>query len=148
MYKRTFHSFSAIGAPKHSARFFAVSHRALVTTLDPSTPDPMDASYESIVVLKFATRWCKPCKSIGPPFSLLSEQYPSVSFYHVDLDHNSLFCKNFAVHTVPTLVVLRKGKIVFRITGSALEGVKVAIDKLVKGEEKSLKCSGQSYSVF
>ena len=117
---------------------FAFASRSVVNSLNPSMGDPMDLSQNGVVVVKFTAQWCGPCKTIAPQFALLSDQYPTVSFYDVDVDDNAAAAKNFTVRAVPTFVVLHKGKIEARVEGSAIVTVKEAIDKIVAPAEETL----------
>ncbi|KNH06675.1 Thioredoxin domain containing protein [Perkinsela sp. CCAP 1560/4] len=120
---------------KH-ASIFKCPSRGVVNIYSASMGDPMGLSNSTIVVVNFTAKWCGPCKTIAPQFSLLSDHYPSVSFYNVDVDESSTVAKSFTLRAVPTFVVLYKGRIEARVEGSAIVSVKEAIDKLVGTQEE------------
>ena len=72
---------------------------------------------------------CGPCKAIAPRIEELSEKYAGrVFFGKVDIDKNPKTVERFGVESFPTLLLLKKGKEVDRIVGSA---PKRAIEKAV-----------------
>ncbi|KNH08331.1 thioredoxin-like protein [Perkinsela sp. CCAP 1560/4] len=114
-------------------------HRSIVTSFDPSMGDLMELSNNAVVVVKFTAKWCGPCQTIAPQFSALSDQYPKISFYHVDVDENSSVGQNFSVRTLPSFLVLNKGKIEARTEGSAIAPLKDAIEKTIGPAESAAR---------
>lgn len=85
-----------------------------------------DARFNSIlkknpaVLIDFWAEWCGPCKAIAPRIAELSEKYAGrVFFGKVDIDKNPKTADSFGVRSIPTLLLLEKGKEVDRIIGSA-----------------------------
>ncbi|CAN6545751.1 unnamed protein product [Malus baccata var. baccata] len=58
----------------------------------------------------FTAVWCGPCRFISPIIGELSEQYPHVTTYKVDIDENSL--------SVPTFQFFKDGKKVTQVVGA------------------------------
>ena len=67
-----------------------------------------------IVVVKFTTEKCKPCKQIAPLYKEMSARFSSVAgFCEVDVfnpDFNELETK-YSVNVLPTFVVLKNGEL-------------------------------------
>ena len=70
------------------------------------------------VLLDFYADWCGPCKMMAPVLEEISGEYEGkVSFYAVDVDENQDLAQKFAVMSIPTLVVLKKGEQVNKNVG-------------------------------
>jgi thioredoxin 1 len=66
-------------------------------------------------ILKFSASWCGPCKSLA--MTLKGEDL-GVPVEDVDIDDSSYLAAQYAIRSVPTLVLIKDGKEVSRITGS------------------------------
>lgn len=71
------------------------------------------------VVLDFGAAWCPPCNKLAPIFSEVSkaEEFKNISFVKVDVDEASDLASDHSVTSVPTLVVIKDGKVKARHTG-------------------------------
>ena len=70
------------------------------------------------VFLDFWADWCGPCKMLGPTFERLAEQYgEKVTFAKVNVDELPNIANQFAIRSIPTLVLLEKGAVVEKIVG-------------------------------
>ena len=85
---------------------------------------------EKTVLLDFWATWCGPCRMIAPAVEAVAEENPDVVVGKVNVDEEMELAKTFRVMSIPTLVVLKNGK----VTGQAV-GVqsKEEIVRLVKG---------------
>ncbi|KAL4425693.1 hypothetical protein ABPG75_009709 [Micractinium tetrahymenae] len=57
-------------------------------------------------IIDFSAVWCGPCKMIAPVYDQLAQEFPSVKFYKVDIDNQSLSqaVTENSVAAVPTFV--------------------------------------------
>ena len=69
------------------------------------------------VVVDFFATWCGPCKMLGPVFEELSTEINDIKFIKVDIDEHEDLCRKYKVMSVPTLIVVDKGKEVKRNIG-------------------------------
>lgn len=69
------------------------------------------------VVLKFSSGSCPPCRAFAPVFEQVASNMREHVFVGVDVDASPDLVAEFDIESVPTLVVLRAGLIVFRHTG-------------------------------
>ena len=65
-----------------------------------------------ILVIKFFTKTCPPCKAIAPKFEALAKELSSLAFFlSIDAQVYGLISNNqFRVLSVPNFVVLAQGK--------------------------------------
>lgn len=71
-----------------------------------------------VVMLKFGAEWCGPCKAMAPHFKTLAKEYPKFKFVSVDTDEAPDVATSFSIESLPTLIILNKGKEEIRVTGS------------------------------
>ena len=70
------------------------------------------------VFLDFWADWCGPCKMLGPTFDRLAEKFgDQVTFAKVNVDEQPAIANQFAVRSIPTLVLLQSGNVVERLVG-------------------------------
>ncbi len=66
--------------------------------------------------------WCGPCRRVSPALEYLARQYAGqLKLVKVNVDHAPQLSRRFDVLGIPTLLVLRKGRVVSRQTGAAPE---------------------------
>lgn len=62
--------------------------------------------------------WCSPCKALAPRLeNIVSEQGGRVRLARVDIDEHGELAMDYNVGSVPSLVVINKGKVVNRMVG-------------------------------
>tara|TARA_R110002051_G_scaffold324970_1_gene424871 strand:+ start:42886 stop:43182 length:297 start_codon:yes stop_codon:yes gene_type:complete len=62
--------------------------------------------------------WCGPCKTMAPFFDKAKEELgDSVTALKIDLDKNPSFAAKYGVRSVPTLMLFKKGKVVWKQSG-------------------------------
>ena len=75
--------------------------------------------FAGLVVLKFYSDTCAPCKRIVTIIKKMQEEFQSVKIYNVDIEEDYQLAKRFSVKSVPTLVFLNGEKEQSRIDGLA-----------------------------
>jgi thioredoxin 2 len=74
------------------------------------------------VVLDLWAPWCGPCRMVSPALERLAHQYAGrVKLVKVDVDRAPRIAQRFSAQSIPTLLVLRGGKVVGRQVGAAPE---------------------------
>jgi len=73
---------------------------------------------EKPVLVDFYAQWCAPCKATAPIVKQVAERLgEKVVVLKVDVDKNQAIAQQLNIQGVPTLVIYKKGSIVFRIAG-------------------------------
>lgn len=86
------------------------------------------------VLVDFYATWCGSCKVMGPIIdSIASELKGEVRFLKIDIDKNQAVASHYKVQAVPTLMIFKKGEIVWRNAGavdkaSLLQQIRYFID--------------------
>ncbi|TDD20566.1 thioredoxin [Nonomuraea diastatica] len=77
-----------------------------------------DIADKGIVLLDFWAEWCPPCKKFGPIFEQASEKYEDITFGKIDTDAEQALAQGFDITSIPTLMAIRDGIVVFAQAGA------------------------------
>ena len=73
---------------------------------------------DKTVLLDFYADWCGPCRMVSPLVDEIAEENPQYLIGKVNVDSEPELAESFGVSSIPTLVVMKSGKIVNRIVGA------------------------------
>ena len=73
---------------------------------------------EKVVLLDFFASWCGPCRMVSPIIDEIAEENEHIVVGKVDVDAQSELATQFQVYSIPTLVVLKDGKVLKQSTGA------------------------------
>ena len=69
------------------------------------------------VLIDFWASWCGPCKSLSPIIDEISEKHPEIKVCKVNIDEEEELTSQFDIMSVPTLLVIKGGKVVNQSVG-------------------------------
>ena len=70
------------------------------------------------VLVDFFADWCGPCKMLGPVLKQVKESLGErVSIIKIDVDKNQALAAKYQVRGVPTMLLFKNGKQVWRQSG-------------------------------
>lgn len=70
------------------------------------------------VLLDFYADWCGPCRMVSPLVDEIAEENPQYLVGKINVDEEPELAQVFGVVSIPTLVVMKNGKIVQQAVGA------------------------------
>lgn len=91
-----------------------------ILTLDDENFDENVTRLEGPILVDFWADWCGPCKAVAPALEELAEEMAGQAHVaKINVDENGNLTNRFGIRSIPTLIVLRNGKVVDQIIGAA-----------------------------
>ncbi len=73
---------------------------------------------EKPVLLDFYAEWCGPCRMVSPIIDEIAKERDDIVVGKVNVDEEEELAGKFGVFSIPTLVVIKDGKIVSQESGA------------------------------
>lgn len=70
------------------------------------------------VLLDFYASWCGPCRMVSPIIEEIAQEAENVKVGKVNVDDEPELARAFGVMSIPTLVVMKEGKVVNKTVGA------------------------------
>lgn len=70
------------------------------------------------VLLDFYADWCGPCRNVSPLIDEIAEENPHILVGKINVDREPELAQAFGVASIPTLVVMKGGKVVDMSVGA------------------------------
>ncbi|MBT4412553.1 MULTISPECIES: thioredoxin [unclassified Polaribacter] len=83
---------------------------------------------DKLVLVDFFAEWCGPCKMMSPILKQVKDALgDKVSIIKIDIDKNQPLATKYQVRGVPTLILYKAGKQVWRQSGAVQKNELVSI---------------------
>lgn len=86
-----------------------------------------------MVLVDFWAGWCGPCRMFAPVYERVSRRHEDIVFGKVDTDAEPELSQRFGIRSIPTLMAIRDGMIVFAEPGALPESVLENVIEQVRG---------------
>ncbi len=88
---------------------------ALKITKDNFQAEVLDSKVP--VLLDFWAPWCGPCRMVGPVIDEIAGEVTNAKVGKINVDEEPELASNFRVMSIPTLVVMKDGKVANQAVG-------------------------------
>ena len=73
---------------------------------------------EKTVLLDFWAPWCAPCRMVVPIIEEIANEREDIKVGKINVDEQPELASKFGIMSIPTLVVMKNGKIVQQVSGA------------------------------
>ena len=73
---------------------------------------------DKTVLLDFWAPWCAPCRMVVPIIEEIAGERPDIRVGKINVDEQPELASEFSIMSIPTLVVMKNGKIVQQVSGA------------------------------
>jgi thioredoxin 1 len=86
------------------------------------------------VMVDFWAEWCGPCRMIAPALEKLAQEYAGrVRIAKLNVDENQRTSMQYQVQGIPTMLLVKNGKVIDRIVGALPEAqLRMQVERLLK----------------
>ena len=74
-------------------------------------------AHKGVALVDFYADWCGPCRMLSPIVEAVAREREDVLVAKVNVDDNPALAGEFGVFSIPTLVVIKDGKVAFNQAG-------------------------------
>ena len=71
-----------------------------------------------LVLVDFYADWCGPCQTLSPIVQQASKSFRgAIKVIKINVDKNKAISEKFGIRSIPTLILFKKGKVIWRKAG-------------------------------
>ena len=89
-----------------------------VYTINKQNFDDIVKNSDKPVLLDFYATWCGPCRMVSPIVDEIAAENPQYRVGKINVDEEPELAQAFGVVSIPTLVVMKNGKVERKSTGA------------------------------
>ena len=91
---------------------------SLTATVDTFAADVLEGSNRVPVLVDFWAPWCGPCRSLAPVLDRIARDYAGrLLLAKVNVDEEQALATQFAIRSIPTVLLINQGRVVDQFTG-------------------------------
>ena len=73
---------------------------------------------EKLVLLDFWASWCGPCRMVSPIVDEIAAERSDIKVGKINVDEQPELAARFGIMSIPTLVVIKNGKVINQAVGT------------------------------
>ena len=73
---------------------------------------------DKTILLDFWASWCAPCRRVVPTVEEIADERRDIKVGKINVDEEPELANKFSIMSIPTLVVMKNGKIVQQVSGA------------------------------
>ncbi len=89
-----------------------------VINIDKSNFEDEVLNSEKTVLVDFWAPWCAPCRMVSPIMEEIATERSDIKVCKVNVDEQPELAGRFNIMSIPTLMVVKNGEIVTRVSGA------------------------------
>lgn len=89
-----------------------------VINIDKSNFEGEVLNSEKTVLVDFWAPWCAPCRMVSPIMEEIATERSDIKVCKVNVDEQPELAGQFNIMSIPTLMVVKNGEIVTRVSGA------------------------------
>lgn len=75
-------------------------------------------NFDKPVLLDFWAPWCAPCRMVVPIIEEIASEHADIKVGKINVDEQPELANKFGIMSIPTLVVMKNGKIIQQVSGA------------------------------
>lgn len=90
----------------------------MVTTITKNNFENEVVKSDKPILIDFWAEWCGPCRMVSPVIDEIAEENDDIKVCKINVDNEPELAQAFGIMSIPTLVIMKNGKVVNKATGA------------------------------